>query len=84
MVVQMIQTICKHCVRRVIERKQLQKENKMPKFKVEITHVSGTERIIEADDRDHAMEIASNLSDESKPDRKFHLESSWTAEEITD
>lgn len=54
----------------------------MPKFKVEITHVSGAEHIIEADDRDHAMEIASNLSDESKPHHKFHLESNWSAEEI--
>lgn len=54
----------------------------MPKFVVEITHASGTEHTIEADDYDHAMEIASNLSDESKPHHKFHIESSWTAKEV--
>ncbi len=54
----------------------------MPKYLVEITHVSGAEHTIEADDYDHAMEIASNLSDESKPDHKLHIESSWKAVEI--
>ena len=54
----------------------------MLKFLVEITHISGTEHTIEADDYDHAMEIASNLSDESKPHHKVHIESSWKAVEI--
>jgi len=55
----------------------------MKKFKVEITHVSGVDHVIEAEDYDHAMEIASELSSDSKPDRKFHIETNWKAEELS-
>lgn len=54
----------------------------MPKFEIEITHVSGLTRVVEAEDHDHAMEIAVSLSDESKPHYKYHLESERKAKEI--
>ncbi len=51
----------------------------MPKYQIEIVHTSG--HTIEAEDHDHALEIAAELSDDIKS-RKYFMFGEWRATEI--
>lgn len=51
----------------------------MPKYQIEIVHTSG--HTIEAEDHDHALEIAAELSDDIKS-RKYFMFGEWRAREI--
>lgn len=54
------------------------------KFKVEVSKVYVQTHIVEADDKDHANEIASEISDEMKTDHETFYESEWKATQVND
>lgn len=56
----------------------------MPKFKVEVTRVYCVEHVVEADDLDHAKEIASEISDEMDVNHKTFIESEWKVANASD
>lgn len=56
----------------------------MPKFKVQVSKSFYVEHIVEADDKDHALEIASEIEDFMQCDWRSHFESEWDAVEVGD
>lgn len=56
----------------------------MKKFKLTVDRVYVKEVYVYADDKDHALEIASEVSDGMEHDWKTFHESNWYANEVTD
>jgi hypothetical protein len=54
------------------------------KFKVEVTKVYTREASVEADDADHAKEIAKEVSDEMATDFTSFCESNWNVIQVED
>ena len=56
----------------------------MPKFKVQVSKSFYVEHIVEADDKDHALEIAAEIEDFMRCDWTTHIDSEWDAVEAGD
>lgn len=56
----------------------------MPKFKVTVSKVFCVEHVVEADDKDHAQEIGSEIEEFMDCNWKTHIESEWKAIEVDD
>lgn len=56
----------------------------MPKFKVQVSKSFYVEHIVEAEDKDHALEIASEIEDFMRCDLTTHIDSEWGAVEVGD
>lgn len=54
------------------------------KFKVEVSRIYVQTHIVEADDEDHANEIASEIDDLMDVDHKTFFESEWSATQVND
>ena len=56
----------------------------MPKFKINVERAYFVEHIVDADDKDHALEIASEVSDNMKTNWETFAESNWNAKAVSD
>ena len=56
----------------------------MPKFKVQVSKSFYVEHIVEADDKDHALEIASEVEDFMRCDLTTYMDSEWNAIQVGD
>ena len=56
----------------------------MKKFKIVVTKVFGDEYIIEAEDHDHALEVAKEACEMLESSFETKIDSEWSASEISD
>lgn len=56
----------------------------MPKFKVQVSKSFYVEHIVEADDKDHALEIASEVEDFMGCNLETYMSSEWNAIQVGD
>lgn len=56
----------------------------MPKFKVQVSKSFYVEHVVEANDKDHALEIGSEIEDFMRCDWTTHIDSEWDAVEVGD
>ena len=56
----------------------------MPKFKVQVSKSFYVEHIVEADDKDHALEIASEIEEFMDCNLETYIDGEWNAIQVGD
>lgn len=56
----------------------------MPKFKIQVSKSFYVEHIVEADDKDHALEIGSEIEEFMECNLETYIDSEWDAIQVSD